>query len=176
MLLIIRNDYAGSSSRFFSRTWIEYQQGFGDPTALYWIGLDRIQNVTQENCQVRFDLQDRNETWHYAQYSSLSVGDVSTNYTLTIGGYTGDTGYDGMAYFNGQPFSTYDADRKRPGCGSGCANYYGGGFWFCCCGVTVTASSPLRTLGFFGVVSVHCMLSKFICCASESHQTMTIAR
>ena len=95
---ILRNDLAGSSSGFFHLPWTQYQQGFGSPTALYWIRLDRLHQLTQGNCQVRFDLQYKADgTWHYAQYSSFSVGDSSTNYTLTIGGWSGDAGYDAMA-------------------------------------------------------------------------------
>ena len=140
--MILRNDYAGSSSGFFNRPWIEYQQGFGSPTgllyqyqqgfgsptALYWIGLDRLHQLTQGNCQVRFDLQDRGGTWHYAQYSSFSVGDSSTSYKLTIGGYSGDAGFDAMAGNDGRQFSTYDADHD--GRGGNCASFYGGGFWW----------------------------------------------
>ena len=54
-VLIFRNDYAGSSSGFFNRPWTQYQQGFGSPTALYWIGLDRLHEVSQRNCKIRFD-------------------------------------------------------------------------------------------------------------------------
>ena len=112
---------------FFNRPWTSYQQGFGSPTSLYWIGLDRLHQLTQINCQVRFDLQDTGGTWHYAQYSNFSVDNSSTNYTLTIGGWSGDAG-DAMSMSNGQQFSTYDADHD--GFAVNCASWNGGGFWF----------------------------------------------
>ena len=113
---------------FFDRPWTQYQQGFGSPTALYWIGLDRLHQLTQGNCQVRFDLQSISGTWHCANYSSFSVGNSSTNYKLTIGGYSGDVG-DAMAYSNGRQFSTNDADHDgNPN--YNCAGVYGGGFWY----------------------------------------------
>ena len=137
-MLILRNDLAGSTSGFFNRQWSEYQQGFGSPTTLYWIGLDRLHQLTRVNCPVRFDLQDRTGTWHYAQYSSFLIGDSSTNYTLTMGGYSGDTGYDAMAYSNGRQFSTYDADHDG---GHNCASAYGGGFWWNGCGTALLTTS-----------------------------------
>ena len=80
------------------------------------------------------------ETWYFAQYSSFSVGDSSTNYTLTIGGYSGDTGYDAMAYHNGQQFTTYDADHD--GWHGNCAYLFGGGFWYGeCADAQITASA-----------------------------------
>ena len=128
-MLILRNDLAGASSGFFNLPWTEYQQGFGSPTTLYWIGLDRLHQLTQGNCQARFDLQFEDETWHYVQYSRFSVGDSSTNYTLTIGGYSGDAGYDAMAASNGRQFTTYDADNDGYE-GKNWASAFGGGFWF----------------------------------------------
>ena len=141
--LILRNDFAGSTSGFFNLPWTQYQQGFGSPTSLYWIGLDRLHQLTQRHCQVRFDLQDINGTWCYAQYSSFSVGDSSSNYMLTIGGWSGDTGFDAMAYSNGRQFTTYDADHDG-WVGGNCASNSGGGFWYGGCAnafITISSSS-----------------------------------
>ena len=146
-MLILRNDLAGSSSGFFDRNWTDYRQGFGNRTTLYWIGLDRLHNVSQGNCQARIDLQATNGSWYYAQYSNFSVGDSSTNYTLTIGGYSGDTGYDAMAAHNGQQFTTKDADHDLSN--SNCASLYGGGFWYAGCGrAHLTTSRRTNTFSF----------------------------
>ena len=142
-MLILRNDLAGSTSGFFNLPWTQYQQGFGSPTSLYWIGLDRLHQLTQGHCQVRFDLQNTGGIWHYANYSIFSVGNSSTNYTLTIGGWSGDTGNDAMAYNNGKQFSTYDADHD--GVAYNCASDYGGGFWYgACTNVYITTSNYFR--------------------------------
>ena len=149
-MLILRNDYAGSTSGFFNRPWTQYQQGFGSPTARYWIGLDKLHQLTRGNCQVRFDLKDTGGTWHYAQYSSFSVGDSSTNYKLTIGGWSGDIGKDAMKYSNGQQFSTYDADHDGWLFGGNCAIFYGGGFWYDWCSVAyVTTSTTSYDFGLY---------------------------
>ena len=126
-------------SGFFNRTWAEYEEGFGNPTAQYWIGLKQLHEVSQRNCSVRFDLQDINGTWFFAQYSRFSVGDSSTNYTLTIGGYAGDRGDDILSPNNGQRFSTYDFDKS-----GFCSETVGGGFWFSeGCGVVYITTSSL---------------------------------
>ena len=138
--LILRNDLAGSTSGFFNRPWTAYEQGFGRPTAVYyWIGLDRLHEMSQGNCQAR--LQNKADgTWHHANYSSFSVGNSSTNYTLTIGGYSGETGFDGMALSNAQPFSTDDADHDTY-TGFNCASELGGGFWYGHCGQALITTS-----------------------------------
>ena len=126
---VLRNDCNGVVTGYFNRPWTQFQQGFGSPT-LYWIGLDRLHQLTQGNCQVRFDIQSKADlTRYYAQYSSFSVGDSSTNYKLTIGGWTGDTSDDGMSESNGQQFTTNDADHDVNSAGN-CAVGYGGGFWY----------------------------------------------
>ena len=142
--LILQNDFAGSSSGFFSRSWAQYTQEFGSPTSLYWIGLDRLHELSQRNCAVRFDLQITDGTWYFAQYSIFSVGDSSTNYQLTIGGYSGNA-VDVMVYHNGLPFSTYDVDNDGWPYGS-CAIETGGGFWYGFCAntrLTASASSSV---------------------------------
>ena len=141
-MLITRNDLAGSTTLFFNRSWTQYRQGFGNPTALYWIGLDRLHQLTQGNCRVRSDFQDINGTWHYALNSIFSVGNSSTNYKLTSGGYSGDTGKDAWAMSNGKQFSTYDADHDT--WTGNCATSYGGGFWYGYCAdahITTSISS-----------------------------------
>ena len=144
-MLILRNDRAGSISGFFNRSWTQYQQGFGSPTSLYWIGLDRLHQLTQGNCQVHFDLQNRVDgTWYYAQYSNFSVGDSSTNYKLAIGGYSGDTGNDAMKYSNGRQFTTNDADHDGWS-DNNCASRYGGGYWYNYCSHAQLTASTLSS-------------------------------
>ena len=111
-ILILRNDVQGSNSYFFNRPWSQYQQEFGSLTSQYWIGLDALHEVSQTNCRIRFDLQLLNGSWYYAEYTSFSVDDASTSYTLTIGGYSGNL-WDAMAYHNGMQFSTYDFDNDQ---------------------------------------------------------------
>ena len=135
-ILILRNDVNGSNSYFFNRSWAEFKQDFGSPTSRYWIGLDRLHEVSQGNCKIRFNLQLLNGSSGFAQYSNFSVGGPSSNYTLTIGGYSGNLG-DAMGYHNGRQFTTYDVTNDeyhiQGNRRSNCASSHGGGFWFKYC-------------------------------------------
>ena len=163
---ILRNDLAGSSSGFFIRSWAQYTQEFGSPTSLYWIGLDRLHEVSQGNCAVRFDIQTVGGTWYFAQYSTFLVGDTSTNYQLTIGGYS-DNGGDGMVLSNGQQFSTYDVDHDGWPQGS-CASETGGGFWFGYCAYArITTSTSSKDFVWFynstAVMNLNAVQVRLIC-------------
>ena len=128
--VIMKNDIAGSDSYFFKRPWTEFQQPFGDLTSPYWIGLEKMHQLTLGNCSVRFDLQLNNGTWLYADYSSFIVGNVSDKYRLIITGYSGNAG-DAMSAHNGLRFSTYDNDNDVTG--NNCAALNSGGFWYSRC-------------------------------------------
>ena len=146
--LILRNDIAGSNSYFFDRSWAQFQHEFGIPTpnqfgsttSPYWIGLDRLHNVSQQNCPIRFELL-LGGSLLYAQYSRFSVGNDSTNYTLTIGGYSGNAG-DGITNQNGRQFETYDVTHSNWYTNLNCAGYFHGGFWYRACATAKITTSP----------------------------------
>ena len=135
----------------------EFQNEFGSPTSQYWIGLNRLHAVSQNNCPVRFDLQLTSGSVAFAIYSTFSVGNSSTNYTLTVGGCSGDAG-DAMRDQAGQQFTTYDVDNDRMPWGN-CAQSFSGGFWYNSCvsaGITV---SPETYFYWYGDSSVDGLLS-----------------
>ena len=56
-------------------------------------------------------MQSRNHSyWYYAEYSTFRVLSEADNYKLKVGGYSGNAGYDAMAYANDRMFTTYDRD------------------------------------------------------------------
>ena len=150
--LILWNDVAGSNARFFNRSWVEYRHGFGNPSSHYWIGLDRLHEASQKNCKVRFDLKLINGSSYYAQYSSFSVGS-STNYTLAVGGYSGNI-EDAIEYHNGRQFTTYDVDNNDAYNGN-CARLYGSGFWFRrgCANAHITSSPSYLFLWYSSLLN-----------------------
>ena len=113
----------------FYRYWADYQQGFGNPSGEFWLGLDKIHRLTSSATQLRVDLRRRTGgSSTYAQYSSFSVGDSSSKYTLSVSGYSGTAG-DYLAYHNGQRFSTRDQDNDA--WSYNCASYiWNGGWWY----------------------------------------------
>ena len=140
--LVLRNDIAGSNAYFFNRSFAQFGQEFGNPTSQYWIGFDRLYNISQCRCTIRFDLNVVGGSSYYAQYSNFLVGSFSTAYTLTISGYSGNLA-DAMAWHNGRQFSTYDHDTS-PG---GCTKQWWGAFWYNACyyaGITTSPASNFR--------------------------------
>ena len=131
-LLIQQNDGSGS----MNRTWAEYKVGFGDPSSNYWLGNDLLSQLTANNrYKLRFDLQQRDTgNWYYAEYSWFRVESEADNYTLQVGGFSGNAGSDALGWHhNGQQFSTFDRDND-PRSSVNCAAVIGGGFWWRVCG------------------------------------------
>ena len=131
-ILVLRNNFTWSQQVLFNRSWVQYKNEFGSPSTYYWIGLERLHQVSQRNCTILFNIQLRIDgTWRYAKYSRFSVTNSSRNYTLAIDGYSGTIG-DAMKLNNGRQFSTYDVDNGPPwsDCNCSCVAKWGGGFWF----------------------------------------------
>ena len=113
----------------FYRYWTDYQQGFGNLHGEFWLGLDKIHRLTPTATQLRIDMQDFEGNSRYAQYSSFSVGDSVSKYTLSVSGYSGTAGDSLVGKHNGQRFSTRDQDNDGNG-GIHCARSYKGGWWY----------------------------------------------
>ncbi|XP_062603511.1 fibrinogen-like protein A [Saccostrea cucullata] len=116
----------------FYRTWSEYKQGFGDPSANYWIGNDEIYELTNNKDQeLRVELQRFNGDTAYAQYSTFYVGDEDTKYKLTVSGFSGTAG-DSLTYNSGSRFTT--KDQKNDGySGVNCGTLFHGAWWYRSC-------------------------------------------
>ena len=118
----------------FYRFWKQYQQGFGNLSGEFWLGLDKIHRLTSTATQLRVDLKDFDGNSRYALYSSFSVGDSSSKYILLVSGYTGTAG-DSLGCeskrHNGHCFSTKDRDNDV--WEGSCAQTYHGGWWYDWC-------------------------------------------
>ena len=116
------------SSVDFYRGWSDYEEGFGDLVGEFWLGLANIRRLTKTgNKQLRIDLGDFDDNYRYAKYSSFSIGDNTTDYTLSVDGYTGDAG-DSLTYHSGQKFSTKDSDNDAYS--ANCAVEFSGAWWY----------------------------------------------
>ena len=143
-VLIQQNDGSG-----FNRPWAEYKVGFGDPSGNYWLGNDLLSQLTASNrYKLRFDLQQNGTgNWYYAEYNWFKVLSEADNYTLQVGGFSGNASYDAFGlHHNVQKFTTFDHDNDRWPTGN-CAAYIGGGFWYHgCVGCNVNGA---RSIGRF---------------------------
>ena len=132
--VLIQQNVKGS--KFFNRSWAEFKVGFNDTRGNYWLGNDLLSQLTlSRRYKLRLDLQARNLSWYYAEYSSFTVYGESRNYELRVSGYSGNAG-DSLSFSNGMMFTTYDRDND-PYTGSryndNCAVLWGGGFWYKTC-------------------------------------------
>ena len=119
-------------SEDFYRNWVNYTNGFGNLSNEFWLGLEFIHRLTNESdSELRVDLEDWDGAAAYAKYRYFKVRDVSTNYTLIVGGYTGNAG-NSLAAHNGRPFTTYDRDNDGA-ISENCAGLYKGAWWYANC-------------------------------------------
>ncbi|XP_076109032.1 uncharacterized protein LOC143077029 [Mytilus galloprovincialis] len=115
----------------FYRGWEAYKNGFGDLEAEFWLGNEQIHSLTKQGkYELRVDISDFNGNTAYATYSTFSVGDASTNYKLTVAGYSGNAG-DSLNYSNGQAFTTKDRDNDP--WSSNCGILRQGAWWYKYC-------------------------------------------
>ena len=114
----------------FYRYWTDYEQGFGNLSGEFWLGLDKIHRLTSTATQLRVDLQDFEGNSAYAQYTSFSVGDSASKYILSISGYSGTAG-DSLANQNAQRFTTRDQDNDASV--YNCAQTFKGAWWYISC-------------------------------------------
>nr|XP_022309172.1 ficolin-2-like [Crassostrea virginica] len=116
-------------SEDFDRTWEEYKIGFGDITSEFWLGNDKLHYLlSQGKYELRFDMEDSDNQPHYVKYSSFSVGDEASKYTVSISGYTGNVGDCFTNTIQFMKFSTKDQDNDA--FDGHCAVSYNSGWWY----------------------------------------------
>ena len=112
----------------FYKNWTDYEDGFGNLTGEFWLGLGKINRLTKEQSNtLRVDLGDFDGNTSYAQYTTFSVGNSTTEYTLTVRGYSGTAG-NSLSYQNAMKFSTRDNDNDNHS--NNCALFQHGAWWF----------------------------------------------
>ncbi|NWH63003.1 TENN protein, partial [Geococcyx californianus] len=113
----------------FYKRWKNYVEGFGDPTGEFWLGLDKLHNLTSSSptpYELRVDLRTASESV-YAVYNFFQVASSRDRYRLSVGNYTGNAG-DAMTYHNGWKFTTWDRDNDVAL--SNCALTHHGAWWY----------------------------------------------
>ena len=115
----------------FYRGWMEYERGFGDVKGEHWLGLKKISCLTGAKPKVylRIDLSDFEGRHKYAHYTHFTVGNPSTNYKLSVEGYSGTAGDSLASIHNGMQFSTKDRDNDLNAV-EVCAVMYRGAWWY----------------------------------------------
>ena len=115
----------------FDREWDDYKNGFGELDGDFWMGNDRIHEITSSgDYELRVELR-----WNwknaYANYATFSVDSEENNYKLTVGGYSGTAG-DSLGIHNNMAFSTPARDNDAMP-KYNCAKSERGGWWYNAC-------------------------------------------
>ena len=112
----------------FYRGWNDYKSGFGQLTAEFWLGNDKIHRLTASRASsLRVELEDWNGVRVYAKYGHFNIGDEQAKYRLEVSSYSGTAG-DSLAFHNNMAFSTKDRDNDKES--SNCAVTYTGAWWY----------------------------------------------
>ncbi|XP_053663957.1 fibrinogen-like protein 1 [Anopheles marshallii] len=129
---VIQNRQEGSTD--FYRGYSDYRSGFGEfDGGDYWLGLDRINNITASgDYELMILLEDFEKNVTYAHYDNFAVGSGNDFYPITkLDGYSGTAG-DSLRSLVGVLFSAYDLDLDNSE--GNCAATNRGAFWYTDCG------------------------------------------
>ena len=122
----------------FRRTWVEYENGFGNLSTEFWYGLKRMHELmNREPMEVQIEAKKTNGTTKVLTYGEFRVDGQDTQYTLHVSDPKQE-GYDPFAHHNERKFSAID--RNNVGCVTGYND--GGGWWLgSCYDLTLTADN-----------------------------------
>ena len=119
----------------FYRGWNDYKSGFGNLTAEFWLGNDKIHRLTAVRpVTLRVELEDWNGVRVYANYSKFNISDEQAKYRLEVGAYSGTAGDSlgpGDHDLNNMAFTTKDVDNDRSS--GNCAVQWTGAWWYNSC-------------------------------------------
>jgi len=116
----------------FYRGWNDYRSGFGQLTAEFWLGNDKIHRLTASRpSSLRVELEDWNRVRVYAKYGRFKVGDEQAQYRLEVGSYSGTAGDSLTSKHNNMAFTTKDRDNDRNS--GNCAVWNFGAWWYNSC-------------------------------------------
>ena len=116
----------------FFKKWNEYKNGFGNLTGEFWLGNDKIHELTKgHDMMIRFDLEDVKGAKAYAEYAHFYVNDEDSGYRVRVNSYSGTAG-DSFGKTNGLRFTTIDQDNDNYARGS-CSRLFHGAWWYDTC-------------------------------------------
>lgn len=117
----------------FLRPWLDYVNGFGNSSGEFWLGLEKIHQITKNNiCELNITMEAEPNhpvlSFGYAHYDRFNISGAEDNYRLYVAGFTGNVA-DCFSYQNGFQFTTIDADHDTR-TSANCAVQYKGAWWY----------------------------------------------
>ncbi|XP_050093142.1 fibrinogen-like protein A [Anopheles aquasalis] len=109
--IVMQHRFDGSVD--FYRNWTEYRDGFGNLATEFWLGLERIHQLTSaRKHELIVEMTDFEGNHGFARYNAFQVGSESEKYELTsLGSYSGTAG-DSFSHRNRNKFSTKDRNNE----------------------------------------------------------------
>ena len=118
---------------YFQKNWNSYKIGFNDNNGNYWMGLDNMNIITNnQNFNLYIELHSIHKNISNITYSSFKVDSEINKYKLTLGPKVDGNLGDFYWGHTGNNFTTIDQDNDSFGAGS-CSSSYVGGWWFGAC-------------------------------------------
>eukprot|EP00112_Aurelia_sp_Birch-Aquarium-sp1_P000184 Seg1014.2 transcript_id=Seg1014.2/GoldUCD/mRNA.D3Y31 product="Fibrinogen C domain-containing protein 1" protein_id=Seg1014.2/GoldUCD/D3Y31 len=115
----------------FYKTWNEYKNGFGNIAGEFWLGNNKIYELTKgQDMMLRVDMEDWRGVKAYADYKYFHIGDESKQFQLHVTSYSGNAG-DSLRKSSGWKFTT--KDRDNDGHKQQCAQLFHGAWWYFYC-------------------------------------------
>ncbi|XP_034473921.1 ficolin-2-like [Drosophila innubila] len=117
----------------FERGWNDYRRGFGDLEGSFFIGLEKLYLLTNEQPhELYIHLKSFENETRFARYDHFQIGDESESYKLkSLGKYSGNAGNDSLIYHLDMKFSTFDQDNDNSTIN--CAAEWLSGWWYNSC-------------------------------------------
>ncbi|PAA47941.1 hypothetical protein BOX15_Mlig016613g4, partial [Macrostomum lignano] len=124
----------------FAQNWDSYVKGFGNPSSNYWMGLDRLSEMTKtgekngyaltSRCRLRIEVQSFRGGRYNAEFRMFQVLGPEQQYRLRVGLQVGRSELGNrFLHHNGKRFSTFDRDHDTSK--HSCSRLFGyGGWWY----------------------------------------------
>ncbi|XP_062849857.1 angiopoietin-related protein 3-like [Trichomycterus rosablanca] len=115
----------------FNQSWQKYEDGFGDFSGEFWLGLKKILSIARQgDSLLRFQMEDWKQEKQTMEFQYTLEG-AESNYTIHLKSEDLTSEVD---IPTGMRFSTKDNNDGNRSTDPTCAHDYTGGWWFSACG------------------------------------------